>query len=226
MTTDLFWVNRKMKSEDRKTLKWLWSVSGKLKGGVALITLLQILNGGGSVMNAWLLRGIVDNAVEKNPAGFLYFSLLFIALTLALLLVRAGIRFLNEHNRSRLENRFKSRLFGILLQKDYASVNTRHSGAWLNRLTSDTVVVAEGLSSIVPEFFGLAVRLCFAMVMIIAIIPASSFVILPGGLLIASLSYAFRRRLKSMHKDIQNSDGRLRILLSERLSSLLIIKSF
>lgn len=42
---------------------------------------------------------------------------------------------------------------------DYASVAAVHSGEWMNRLTSDTTVVAGGVTQIVPGLIGMLVRL-------------------------------------------------------------------
>ena len=53
----------------------------------------------------------------------------------------------------------KHRLFSALLTGDYASVAAVHSGEWMNRLTSDTTVVAGGVTQIVPGLIGMLVRL-------------------------------------------------------------------
>ena len=41
-----------------------------------------------------------------------------------------------------------------------------------------------------------------------------------------ALTYAFRRVLKRLHKRMQESDGKLRVFLQERIGSLMIIKAF
>lgn len=53
------------------------------------------------------------------------------------------------------ENAFKKRLFWELLCRDFGEVTAVHSGEWMNRLTSDSVVVAEGLATIVPSAAGM-----------------------------------------------------------------------
>ena len=40
------------------------------------------------------------------------------------------------------------------------------------------------------------------------------------------LSYFFRKKLKLLHKNIQENDGKLRVFLQERISNLLIVKAF
>ena len=57
--------------------------------------------------------------------------------------MRALIRWLNELSKSTFEKIFKARLMHNILRKDFASVNAIHLGEWLNRLTNDTIVVAD-----------------------------------------------------------------------------------
>jgi ATP-binding cassette subfamily B protein len=207
-------------------LAWLWDVSGKNKLSMAGLTLLQMLLGACDVAVAWLLRGIIDQAVAKDSDGFWRYGAGLFCLTVLQLAMRAVVRFLLEFTRSSVENRLKSRLFSTLLTKDYAAVTAVHSGEWMNRLTSDTVVVAEGVTSIVPEVAGMLVKLVGALCLILYMLPSLAWVLVPGGLLMVLLTYGFRKVLKRLHKDIQEKDGKLRVFLSERLSSLLVVRSF
>ena len=50
--------------------------------------------------------------------------------------------------------------------------------------------------------------------------------IIPAGVVLSLMGYLFRKKLKALHKDIREADGRVRVLLSERLSELMIVRSF
>ena len=125
-----------------------------------------------------------------------------------------------------MENRFKHRLFSALLTGDYASVAAVHSGEWMNRLTSDTTVVAGGVTQIVPGLIGMLVRLLGAVTAILWLEPRFLYILLPGGAAMMLLTYAFRKILKRLHKKIQETDGALRVFLQERLESLVIVRTF
>ena len=62
--------------------------------------------------------------------------------------------------------------------------------------------------------------------MILALDTWFAYILIPGGLLLIVLTYAFRGKLKSLHKNIQEKDGKLRIFLQEHISGLMMIKSF
>lgn len=208
------------------TLKWLFAVPEKKKIYILILIFVQALHGASGVLYALLLRNIVDNAVNKNTDGFFLNVAFIILLVLAQLAMRAVIRFLNELSKSTLENIFKERLMKNLLVKDFASVSAVHSGEWLNRLTNDTVVVAEGYTEIIPGIAGMAVKMLGAVVMIIILQPLFACILLPGGAVIIFFTYAFRKILKRLHKNVQEKDGTLRIFLQETLGNMMMIRSF
>lgn len=211
---------------NRKTVAWLCRVSGREKWNIAFLTAAQAFLGISSIVFAWLLRGAVDCAVNGDRKGFLNCSAAMVLLVVLQISARALKRFLDEYTKSGLENCFKARLFQQLLTRDYAHVTAVHSGEWMSRLTSDTAVVAEGMTTILPDMIGMGVRLVGAVTALILLVPQLSCLIIPGGALLLLFSTAFRRKLKSMHTDIQKSDGKLRVVMSDRLSSLLIVRAF
>ena len=207
-------------------LSWLRTVTGKQKIYILFLLLLQVLLGGSAVLYALLLRGMVDFAADGSWDGFLRYAAGFAALTAAQIILRAIGRALDEWCRAQLENLLRQRLFSCLLRKDYASVTGVHSGEWMNRLTSDTVIVANGLTSILPSAGGMLVKMAGALAAILFLEPLFAAILIPGGVALLVLTYGFRKILKRLHKVIQEQDGLLRVLLQERLSSLMIVRAF
>lgn len=212
--------------KQNQTVAWLWRVTGRKKGYIFALTVIQGIAGIIGVVYALLFRAIVDSAVGKDAASFRHHVFLIIGLVLVQLGISAVIRWLHELAKADIENTFKRRLLDNILRKDYASVSATHTAEWLNRLTSDTTVVAGGAVEILPGLFGTVVRLISALVMIIALDRWFAYILIPGGLLLMVLTYGFRGVLKKLHKGIQESDGRLRVFLQERISSLMVIKAF
>ncbi len=209
-----------------QTLKWLYSVPGNKRYYVLILILIQGLHGGSGVLYALLLRNIVDSAVAKSVEGFWVNVVWIVLLVILQLTMRALIRWLSELSRSTMENIFKHRLMHYLLRKDYASVSAVHSGEWLNRLTNDTVVVANAYTEILPGIAGMAIKMISALIMIVVLEPKFAFIMIPGGLLMVFFTYSFRKVLKKLHKNMQEKDGALRIFLQERLGSMMMIRSF
>lgn len=207
-------------------VKWLYSVTGKKKWNILWLMIVNALHGGSGVLYALLLRNIVDNAVDGDMSGFKLNVLLILLLVLAQIAMRAIIRWLEELSRSSLENLFKQRLLNNILTKDFGTVSAVHSGEWLNRLTNDTVVVAQSSVEILPGLAGMIVKMISAMAMMIVLDYRFSLVLLPVGIALFFATYSFRKVLKRLHKNIQERDGKLRVYLQERLGSIMMIRSF
>ena len=216
----------KDKAVHKNVASWIVSAAARGKWPVVFLTLVQTGLSLFGVYQALTLKNLIDGAADKDRQAFLHYAVVLVLVVAAQLALRALSRFLREYSNAALENNFKKNLFASLMKRDYAQVTAVHSEEWMNRLTSDTVVVSKGITEIVPEVVGLAVKLLSALTAVLVLLHGFSWYFLLVGLLLAGSTYLFRNRLKILHKRIQESDGRLRIYLSERLSNLLVVRSF
>lgn len=208
------------------TLRWLNQTIGKKKSYIFYLMFLQAFLGASSVLSALLFRSLIDQAVAKDRDGFFQAVIWVAVLMIIQMTMRALGYFLHEWAHSTLENQFKERLFSCLLHKSYAQVTATHSGEWMNRLTSDTAVVTNGILGIIPGLAGLIIRMTGALIAISLLEPLFVVILIPGGLVILLLTYGFRKVLKRLHKRIQEADGAVRVFLQERLGNLMIIRTF
>lgn len=208
------------------TLKWLLQVTGKIKWLVSFLIVIQAVVSANSIVFALILRRIVNMAVAGSRKAFWNTILLLAGILLLQIMLSALNRFVNEYVGAVIENRFKQRMFSALLNGKYASVTAVHSGEWMNRLTSDTTVVASGITQILPGMISMLVRLVGALAAILWLEPRFFYILVPGGVIMILLTYGFRKILKQLHKNIQEADGEVRVFLQERLESLLIVRTF
>ena len=207
-------------------IKWLYKVPAGKKLYILALTIVQCLSGASGVLYAVFLRDIVNSAVDKDLDGFIRSAVYIIILILFQLTLSAITRWLSELSRSTFENIFKERLMHNILRKDFGRVNAVHSGEWLNRLTSDTTVVANNYTEIIPGFAGMAVKMLSALIMLVVLDTRFALIVIPLGLVLALLTFAFRKSMKKFHKRVQEKDGALRVFLQERIGSLTVIRSF
>ena len=216
-------VSRK---QTKNTLLWMLRVSEGKRWNILFLLVVELLLGGSGVLYALLMRGLIDCATARDASGALHYGTVFVSLVVGQLILRAIGRFLNERSYSSLENCFKKHLFSCLLRGDYAAVSAQHSGEWMKRLTSDTAVVASGMTQILPSLGGMLIKLVGALIVLISLEPRLAKILIPLGFALILVTYSFRKVLKKMHKTIQESDGRLRVFLQERLSAMMIVRTF
>ena len=212
--------------KQKNTLQWLSIAAGKAKLLVGVLVAVQAVLSVSSIAFAFILRRIINMAVQGASTGFRSSFVLLAGVIAAQIALGAAGRFLSEYTTTTVENRFKQRLFAALLTGNYASVTAVHSGEWMNRLTSDTTIIAGGVTQIMPGLIGMLVRLFGALAAILWLEPRFFWVLVPGGAAMLALTYGFRKILKRLHKNIQEADGTLRVFLQERLESLLIVRTF
>ena len=212
--------------KQKNTLQWISIVAGKAKILVGVLVAVQAVLSVSSIAFAFILRRIINMAVQGESTGFRSAFVLLAGVIAAQIVLGAVSHFLSEYTTTTVENRFKQRLFTALLTGNYASVTAVHSGEWMNRLTSDTTIIAGGVTQIVPGLIGMLVRLFGALAAILWLEPRFFLVLVPGGAAMLALTYGFRKIMKRLHKNIREADGTLRVFLQERLESLLIVRTF
>ena len=219
--------NKGMKKKlSESTLQYLKEITGNKKQYFLILMVVQILQGISGVCFALLMRSVIDCAVKHDGRLLIQNIVLFVGLICLQVLLSALLRYYNELSKSTFENACKARLFQQILHRDYSSVTSIHSAEWMNRLTSDTVVVSTGLTEIVPGIAGMLAKMIGALSMIIVLEPRFIFVIGIGGVLMVVLTTIFRKKLREYHKIMQEKDGDVRVFLQEHLHSLMIIKVF
>ncbi len=97
------------------------------------LTLFQGVSGGLGVLCVLLLRNIVDSG-----GAFRHNTVPIIAPAVPQISLSAVVRWLQVLARTDIENRFRQRLTGNILRKEYTPFSATHTAEWLNRLTNDT----------------------------------------------------------------------------------------
>jgi len=211
---------------DKRTVLWLWKNTGRCRCHIGWLVLLHILVSGGAVCYALVMKKMIDCAIVRNEEGFFSGLLSFVGIVVIQSALRMILRYLEEYTRSGLENTFKEKLFALLLKKNYVQVSAMHSEEWMNRMTSDTMVCGSGMTEILPGFLGMAVRMIGAILMIFILQPQLAYIMLLSGVFFIGLTLVLRKYLKVFHKDVQEKDGVVRMYLQERISSMLVLRTF
>lgn len=213
-------------SHNTAPLKWIWSVSGKAKLWVLLRTLIRTGQGFIAIFYAHALGNVVDSAASGNKDLFTRQFVLFLIYTVASIALLILNRYLLAVSKHALDKAFRLRVFSQLLTRNFSQVSQTHNGEWMNRIISDTEVIAKAIVNIIPEMASALVRICGAVFALYRIVPQLIYILVPGGLLMAGFSLLFQKKLKLYHKKVQHMDGKVRSFMQERLYSLTVIHAF
>ncbi|MCD8021130.1 MAG: ABC transporter ATP-binding protein/permease, partial [Clostridiales bacterium] len=179
-----------------------------------------------SVMLALVMREAIDYAVALNQSMFLTWCGIFLAIIMVQLAIRAVIRQMDENIRATLENRLKEHTYENILNSSYSGLKAYHTGELQNRMTSDVKIVADYATDLIPGAFSMAVQLFCALVVLLVLDWRFGTLFLIGGLMMLGVTFLFRKKMKGLHKAVQEANGDLRSWLQESVESIQILKSF
>ncbi|MCC8162745.1 MAG: ATP-binding cassette domain-containing protein [Lachnospiraceae bacterium] len=207
-------------------LGWIIRRAKDSLAGIGLLTLCTGVVAFLSVILALVMRNAVDAAVALHSDRFLRWILVFLGIILAQLAIRAVIRQLDESIRASLENSLKEHTYEAILRSSYRALKTSHTGELQNRMTNDVKIVADYATDLLPGIFSMLVQLLCAMAVLLFLDWRFGSLFLIGGGVLMGVTFLFRRRMKNLHKKVQETDGELRSWLQESVESIQILKSF
>ncbi len=93
-------------------------------------------------------------------------------------------------------------------------------------MTSDTVIIADGITAVLPNMTAMLVKIAGAAIVLFMLDIRFASVFITGGILLIFVTYSFRKIMKKLHKQVQSADGEVRSYLQETIENLLVIRCF
>ena len=218
--------------KDKTSIKWLYKIIKKqipkivfLSASNAILALLGI----GIVL---IGKRIVDVAVgiaKHTISGYdklIFWGILMFFAIFARMLVRIFNQSLYVKAQANMEMGIRRKMFSSIMCKKYSEISKYHSGNLMNRLTSDISIVSNGMVSLVPDTTFIIFQLAGAFVVLILFDWKFALIFLFAGVIVVAIISYFRKKLKDLHKLVQETDGKSRSFFQEAIESLLVVKTF
>ena len=207
------------------SLIWVLGRTRKRLPALLVITLTQMCSALLGVFFALGTRGVIDGAISGDPGQFWRACGIQAALILGLLISLTLNRHFKEHTTAELDRDWKKDLLHGLLHGEYSAVSAYHSGELLNRLNNDVRAVDEGLVGTIPGVAAMVTRLVAAMAVLTALEPWFALVIVAGGVAVVLCTGLMRRRLKGLHKQVSEAEGKVSGFIQETIEKLLMVQA-
>lgn len=211
---------------DNAALSWLLARTKGRRGALAAIIAGNAVFAAAGAAFSLLCRGIIDSAVSGDKGGILGYAAGLGGFVLLQLVLRLVCNSLSEYVRAGMEMDMRAKLFGKLLSAELSSVTKYHSGELLNRMFSDVKICSDGIADILPAAVNMVTRLVCAGVIMVFLEPWFAALFIAAGAVVFVVTRFFRGRLKGLHKQVQEKEGKVRSFLQEALESAAVIKVF
>lgn len=188
-----------------------------------LITIISsMIQAIASIGIALISKILIDQGIDSLLVNTIYLIIVII-----ILIIFYAINHYSQIKlQSKIEHNLRTDLFSNIFDKDYYIISKIHSGKLMNYLTSDINVVASNASSILPSCVLMSTRLVLAFIVLLILEWHLAIFLLSVGLVGFVIALLFRKRMKTLHKDVQEKDGASRSFMQEAIESNLVIKSF
>ena len=211
---------------NNKAAGWIYN---RIKPHGARIGLLVACDGLLSVCAvafAYLSRSFLDTAIEGGMAAAAGAGALLALVALAHIGLFALSNMLTESVSGRLSMTLQNSLLQAALSRRCTPDRHTHSGEVLNRLFSDTAVIAGGVTGILPTAAAVVMRLAavFWVLWLLDGYLIIAFALM--GVLMFTLSRLLRPHIKRLHKNAQQAEDKSRAVFKEALDRTTIIKAY
>lgn len=219
--------NKKTVKTDRNVLKWIFKVCQKQVPLMILLVILNAVYGVSSVFFAKFSKNIIDGATQAKDFDIVVkFALCMLGLVVFQMTLNITKNSLSERCSARLEMILKKYLLDLVISKDYQKVTSYHTGDLQNRMFNDVRLVATGFTTIIPEAAYFGAKLLSSLIYLIIIDKIFALIFVVGGCAVFLITRLFRKTLKKLHKNVQETEGKTRSFIQEILTNLLVIKAF
>lgn len=205
---------------------WILKNSKGQHWKVVILSALCMVSAALGVYFALLLRNVVDCAVKGEKEKFIHVALVTSVLILFQIIIGYLIRYLDERSRADLENNMKKNVWARIMTRDYQSLESYHTGELMNRLSNDVKVVADNIVTLVPNMVSMVTKLVCAIGILLFLDWRFTVIFIAGGAAVMGFSVIFRKKMKLLHKEMQQAEGQVRSFQQEMIESLLVIRSF
>ncbi|MCI8956763.1 MAG: ABC transporter ATP-binding protein [Eubacterium sp.] len=223
--------------KDSNSLCWIIKNGKKQIPKIIILSIsnmiLALVSTGLALVSKYAIDAAQKAANAKTDLEFVHYRNLIILFGIAILLIISGRLFLRIFAQSltikvqaSMEMQMRTSLFNKILSKKYDRINSYHSGELMNRMTSDIKIVTDGITTIVPNMLYFITQFVGAFAVLIIFDWKFTMVFIVAGIVISAVTLLFRGKLKSLHKEVQETDGRVRSFFQEAIESILVVKTF
>ncbi len=192
-----------------------------------LAAVFLMLSSGAGLIFPWVVQHLLDSVFVRHDQGLLnQIALLLIGVFLVRGLFDFAQNYLISFVNERLVANVRKQVYAHIQALPLAFFNDRRTGEIMSRVTTDVVVVQNGLTTNVLSLVQQLVTLIGAVVIIVLIDWRLTLLIIFLVPLVVLTAMIFGRRFRGLSKGVQEELGVVNTILEETLSATRVVKAF
>lgn len=190
---------------------------------IILLSLLNIIISFLLILQVFLFKNLIDDAVSQNDLT--KDIILITIIILSMLLIRFIFIFIRNKYSLNLEVYLKGSIYKSLINKKYTEIEKLHSGKISNIYLTDAKIIEETRAYVIPNIISSISRIIFAF---IALIKLNYIIIISLsliGIITISIASLYSKYLKKLNKEALENDDNLNSYMQESLENIKLIKT-
>jgi ABC-type multidrug transport system fused ATPase/permease subunit len=209
----------------KKLIAWLWASSrgtrkqAFLNTGIGLADVISQL--------LWVLacKHAIDIATGTTDGSLTITAVVISALMLMQIISRAASRWIHSVTGNKVRNRMRRDAFARLLRCDWLHLQRHHTGDLTNRLEGDVSSITSLMTEVLPATVVSGIQLLASFLLLFMMSPMLAVAVLTVLPVCLFASRIYVKKMRSLNRDVRNSDSRIQSVLQESLQHKELIKS-
>ena len=193
------------------------------KKTIVLLSILSSLFSLFGVIFAYACKLLLDNL---NSNKFIVYATTLGILIILEVIIKLTTNVLYLKRSLKLENKIKKEALLSYLNNAYEVIDNKDTIDWLNRITSDSKVIADGVISYIPNLISIVVKLIASFLILLYINWPFALLLLTLGIITYFTMKLVRKKNKSLHKESQKIEGQNMGFYKNTITHFFLIKLF
>lgn len=209
----------------KRPMLWVLSRVRRRIPALVAMTVINVITSLLGVSFALGTRGVIDSAVGGVRGEFFRACAVQISIIIGILICITLFRHMRDKIVADLDRDWKRSLLHGLLNGDFESVSSYHSGELLNRLNNDVRIIDDGLTGMFPGVAAMITQLIAALAVLVAMEPWFAVIIVISGIAVVAITSLMRHMLKDLHKRVSECEGKVSGFIQETIEKLLMVQA-
>lgn len=206
-------------------LKWFWQTSKSYRTQALTNIIVGLLTVTCDFAFIAATKLAIDVATGRSDQSLNLAAALLIGIILGQVCLGFSRRWIAALLGVKAQNRMQQTLFRRLMQSEWRGLEHRHSGDVLNRLERDVQDVTTILTETIPSALCVGVRLLVAFCYLYSMDHRLAVILLVIAPLFALLSRLYVKKMRTITREVRNTDSRIQSLLTESIQHRMVLKT-
>lgn len=209
----------------KKLPHWFWNTSRGIRAKAVANIIIGLTNVGFDFLFIFFTKMCIDIATGTRPGSLALYSCLLTATALGNIALGFARRWMSALLGVKSQNLMQLRTFSRLMRSVWNGTERRHSGDVMNRLIRDANEITSVITDTLPQAICVGVRLLGAFCFLFMLDSKLACILILVAPIFFLLSKLYIRKMRTLQRDIRNTDSRIQSILQESLQHRMVIKA-